>query len=50
MTGLIMAAAVVSAINVIIPCLLQNVYAFSLKESLNKLFGFFQKPHPKQSI
>ena len=49
MTGLIMAAAVVSAINVIIPCLLQNVYAFSLKESLNKLYGFFQKPHPKQS-
>jgi hypothetical protein len=33
MTGLIMAAAAVSAINVIIPYLLQNVYAFSLKES-----------------
>ncbi|HET7345515.1 MAG TPA: hypothetical protein VFJ05_06560 [Nitrososphaeraceae archaeon] len=48
MIGLIMAAAV-NAINVIIPYLLQNVYAFSLKESVNKLFGFFQKPNPKQS-
>jgi hypothetical protein len=49
MIGLITAAAAISAINVIIPYLLQNVNAFSLSESLNKLFGFFQKPHPKQS-
>jgi hypothetical protein len=44
-----MMVSAASAINVIIAYLLQNVYAFSLKESINKLFGFFQKPSPKQS-
>lgn len=32
-----------AVINLIIPYLLQNVSAFSLKESLDKLLGFFQK-------
>ena len=45
MIGILMTAA--NPINVIIPYL-QNVSAFSLK-NFNKLFRFFQKPHPKQN-